>query len=168
MLQAPLTPSAFPPDAVAVIYRPARSVMTSGLANTRRWKLRFERHSAPFIESLMGWSGGDDILSQVELTFPSIEAAIAYARRQGFEFVVHGLEEAEMTRHRLGSTPKRRDPNRMIARSRRLEWVESARLEQMRFAMRPASIARSSILRPALRQSERRVARSETIDGTEA
>jgi hypothetical protein len=69
MLQAPLTPSAFPPDAVAVIYRPARSVMTSGLANTRRWKLRFERHSAPFIQPLMGWSGGDDMLSQVELTF---------------------------------------------------------------------------------------------------
>lgn len=124
MLQAPLTPSTFPLDAVAVIYRPTRSVTTSGLANTRQWKLRFERRSAPVIEPLMGWTGGDDTLAQIELTFPSIEAAIAYARRQGFEFVVHGLEEAEMTRHHLGSTPIRRDPNRMIARSRRLEWVE--------------------------------------------
>src|SRR6266481_1234498 len=99
--QASLTPSTFPPDAVAVIYRPARSAMTSGLANTRRWKLRFERRSAPFVEPLMGWTGGDDMLSQVELTFPSIEAAIEYARRQGFEFVVRGLEEVEMTKHRL-------------------------------------------------------------------
>jgi hypothetical protein len=29
-----------------------------------------------------------------------------------------------MTRHHLKSTPNRRDPNGMIARSRRLEWVE--------------------------------------------
>src|ERR1700704_2621814 len=93
-----LPPSTFPPDAVAVIYRPARSAMTSGQASTRRWKLRFERRSAPFIEPLMGWTGGDDTLAQVELTFPSLEAAIAYARREGFKFVVRGLGEVAMAK----------------------------------------------------------------------
>jgi hypothetical protein len=83
-----LTPSVFPRDAVAVIYRPTRSAMTSGRARTRQWKLRFERRSPGFVEPLMGWTGGEDPLAQVELTFPSAEAAVAYARRQGLRFVL--------------------------------------------------------------------------------
>jgi hypothetical protein len=98
MCQTPFT-SSFPPDAVAVIYRPARSAMTSGLANTRQWKLRFERRSAPFIEPLMGWTGGDDTLTQVELTFRSAEEAVAYARRQGLKSVVHGLRTLKWQNH---------------------------------------------------------------------
>jgi hypothetical protein len=51
----PLTPAIFfPDDAVAVIYKPARSAMTSGKARTNEWKLRFERRSPPAIEPLMG------------------------------------------------------------------------------------------------------------------
>ena len=68
------------------IYRPARSAMTSGKANTRRWKLRFEPRTAPIVEPLMGWTGGTDTLSQVELDFASAEAAVAYAKRQGLNF----------------------------------------------------------------------------------
>jgi hypothetical protein len=125
MRQAPVT-SSFPLDAVAVIYRPARSAMTSGLANTRRWKLQFERRSAPFIEPLMGWTGCDDTLTQVELTFRSAEEAVAYARRQGLKFVVHGLEDAKMARHRRDSSPppSSGDPNGMAGRSPGLEGVE--------------------------------------------
>ena len=118
--------SSFPPNAVAVIYHPARSAMTSGLANTRQWKLRFERRSALFIEPLMGWTGCDDTLTQVELTFRSAEEAVAYARRQGLKFVVHGLEDAKMARHRRDSSPppSSGDPNGMAGRSPGLEGVE--------------------------------------------
>ena len=42
---SPTLPS-FPPDARAVIYRPSRSVMTSGRANTCNWVLEFEPRSA--------------------------------------------------------------------------------------------------------------------------
>jgi hypothetical protein len=80
--------STFPANAVAVIYRTARSAMTSGTANSRNWKLRFERRSPPFVEPLMGWTGGDDTLAQVEMTFPSAQAASAYAHRQGLKFVL--------------------------------------------------------------------------------
>jgi hypothetical protein len=69
--------SVFPEDAMAVIYKPARSAMTSGKARTRDWKLRFEPRSCPFIEPLMGWTGSDDTLAQVELTFPLAAAAVA-------------------------------------------------------------------------------------------
>ena len=50
--------------------------------------LRFERRTPPFIEPLMGWTGGDDTLVQVELSFRSRDEAIGYAERQGFLFRV--------------------------------------------------------------------------------
>lgn len=37
----------------------------------------------------MGWTGGDDPLSYIDLSFPSLEAAVAYARRQGICFTIH-------------------------------------------------------------------------------
>lgn len=80
--------SLFPEDAVACIYKPSRSVMTSGRVGTRGWRLRFERRSAPFIEPLMGWTGSDDTLSQVELSFPTLTSAIRYAKRQKLRYVV--------------------------------------------------------------------------------
>jgi hypothetical protein len=54
--------SSFPEGAVACIFKPSRSATTSGKAGTKGWRLRFERRTAPFIEPLMGWTGGDDTL----------------------------------------------------------------------------------------------------------
>ena len=34
--------------------------MTSGNARSGQWKLRFEPQSPPFVEPLMGWTGGED------------------------------------------------------------------------------------------------------------
>lgn len=126
---SPLAQRAFPPDTTAMIYRPARSAMTSGKANTRRWKLRFEQRTAPFIEPLMGWTGGTDTLSQVELDFPSAEAAIAYAKRQGINFVVQGLAEPPRAQCPISDQPKPGDPDQLAAhdrrpRTRKLEWME--------------------------------------------
>jgi hypothetical protein len=121
-----LIPSAFPPDAVAVINRPSRSVMMSGKARARDWKLRFERRSAPYIEPLMGWTGGDDTLAQVELSFPSVEAAISYARRQNLAVALPGLEKATMSRRRQHLDPSRRGANDRAARSPLPQWVEQA------------------------------------------
>jgi hypothetical protein len=75
--------SVFPDDAVARIYKPSRSMTTSGTALTKGWRLAFERRTAPFIEPLMGYIGGDDILTQIELSFPTLKSAIRYAERQG-------------------------------------------------------------------------------------
>lgn len=73
---------------VARIFRPSRSVMTSGRATTKNWRLTFERRSAPYIEPLMGWTGDDDVMAQVALEFPTLEAAIDYCTRQGLAYVV--------------------------------------------------------------------------------
>lgn len=80
--------SVFPEDAVARIYKPYRAVTTSGRAATKGWRLVFERRTAPFIEPLMGHTGGDDTLTQVELSFPTLQSAIRYAERQGLSYVV--------------------------------------------------------------------------------
>jgi ETC complex I subunit conserved region len=79
---------AFPRDAVARIERPARSAMTSATAMPQDWRLVFERRSPPFVDPLMGWTGGRDPLAQLELSFPSLDAAVAYAQRQGLRYVV--------------------------------------------------------------------------------
>ncbi len=93
--------SVFPPDAVACIDRPSRSAMTSGRARTKGWRFRFDRRSAPVIEPLMGWTGGDDTLQQVELTFPTLDAAVRHAERQGLAYRLRGEE-------RQSRAPRRR------------------------------------------------------------
>jgi hypothetical protein len=120
--RVPLTSPIFPPDAIALIYKPARSAMTSGTARCREWKLRFARRSAPFVEPLMGWIGGDDPLVQVELSFPSAAAAAAYARRQGLKFELQGNDIPSNLQEIATSTPAR--PHQPHARPWRLEWVE--------------------------------------------
>jgi ETC complex I subunit conserved region len=84
----PLTPTRFPPDASAIIYRPAKSAMTSGRANTCHWVLEFRPRSRAFIDPLMGWVGGNDPLHHVQLRFPTLESAVAYAEREGLPFSV--------------------------------------------------------------------------------
>jgi hypothetical protein len=92
----------FPADALARICKPGRSVMTSAPARGAQWQLTFERRTAPFTDPLMGWTGGDDPLTQVRLSFPTREAAIAYAERQGLTYVLDpshpSLSEADAAR----------------------------------------------------------------------
>lgn len=66
----------------ARIFRLGRSVMTSARGGAQPWRLVFERRTPPFIDALMGYTGGEDTRTQVELDFPTLEAAIAFAERQ--------------------------------------------------------------------------------------
>ena len=80
----------WPKDAQAVISRRRQPFTTAGRADTQQWVLFFPRQSAPEIEPLMGWTAGDDPLTQLELTFGTKEAAIAYAEREGLSYWVQG------------------------------------------------------------------------------
>lgn len=62
--------------------------MTSARVSRRPWLLVFERKVPPVIDYLMGYTGGSDTLSQVELRFPSREAAITYAESQKLNYTV--------------------------------------------------------------------------------
>ncbi|MER9585605.1 ETC complex I subunit [Mesorhizobium sp. M0051] len=102
--------SEFPPDAVARIYQPCRSVMSSGRARPKGWRLVFERRIAPVIEPLMGYTGSCDTLTQVELDFSTAQAAIDYAERQGLAYRVQGSPAAEKSIVEPSDAEKRLQP----------------------------------------------------------
>ena len=80
----------FPAGTTARIFRRSRSAMSSGVGDTRCWRLVFRGPGQRFIEPLMGWTGSTDPLAGLELKFPTLDSAIRYARRQALPFVVDG------------------------------------------------------------------------------
>lgn len=74
--------------AKALIYRPEKTAMQSGRAKTGAWMLRFKPEKPYFVDNLMGWVGMTDMPQEVQLTFPSKEAAVAYAQKQAIPYEV--------------------------------------------------------------------------------
>ena len=72
----------------ARIYKPAKNAMQSGEAKTRYWLLVYEPEKKPYIEPLMGWTGGSDMRQQLKLRFPTREEATAYAKRNNIPYEV--------------------------------------------------------------------------------
>jgi hypothetical protein len=72
----------------ARIYKPAKTAMQSGTANTREWVLDFEPEEAREIEPLMGWTSSADMRQQVRLRFDTAEEAVAYCERRGIAYQV--------------------------------------------------------------------------------
>jgi len=72
----------------ARIYRPARTAMQSGTANTKEWTLDFEPEQPRTVEPLMGWTSSTDMKQEVRLHFDAKEEAIAYCERQGIPYQV--------------------------------------------------------------------------------
>jgi hypothetical protein len=70
----------------ARIFRPARTAMQSGRANTKEWVLEFEPSSRREVEPLMGWTASADMSQEVRLSFETKEQAIAYATREGVPY----------------------------------------------------------------------------------
>jgi hypothetical protein len=73
---------------LARIFRPSKSAMQSGLANTVEWVLEFEPASARIADPLMGWTSSTDMDGQIRLSFDSRERAVAYAQAHGIPFQV--------------------------------------------------------------------------------
>jgi hypothetical protein len=76
----------------ARIYKPARTAMQSGWANTQEWVLEFAPATASERDPLMGWTSSADTDGQVRLRFPDEAAAVAYAKRHGIGYVVEPPE----------------------------------------------------------------------------
>jgi len=81
----------------ARIYKPARTAMSSGTANTQDWVLEFAPKQPREVDPLMGWTSSGDMQSQVRLRFSSKEAALEYAEEHGIDALVF--------------EPKKRKPN---------------------------------------------------------
>src|SRR5690348_10044720 len=72
----------------ARIYKPARTAMQSGQANTTDWMLEFEPEEPRTIEPLMGWTSSGDMKSQLRLKFATKEEAVAYAEKHGIAYQI--------------------------------------------------------------------------------
>lgn len=72
----------------ARIYRPAPNAMQSGKGKSKQWILVFESEVPRTIEPLMGYTSSTDMRQQVRLSFATLEAAEAYAQRNGIAYAV--------------------------------------------------------------------------------
>ena len=73
----------------ARIFKPAKTAMQSGKANTAQWVLEFEAETARRLDPLMGWAGVDETTSgQVRLNFDTREEAVGYAKANGLPYRV--------------------------------------------------------------------------------
>jgi len=72
----------------ARIYKPAKTAMQSGRGNTKKWVLDFAPRTARWRDPLMGWTSSDDTARQVRMCFESKEEAVAFAERNGLDYVV--------------------------------------------------------------------------------
>ena len=70
----------------ARIYQIQKNALQSGKARTNKWVLEFAPSEAKKPDPLTGWAGSGDTQSQVKLTFPSLEAARAYADKYGIGY----------------------------------------------------------------------------------
>jgi ETC complex I subunit-like protein len=69
----------------ARIYQREKNAMQSGRARAGTWVLEFESARPQRPDPLTGWAGGAETQEQVRLTFPTREAALAYAAREGID-----------------------------------------------------------------------------------
>ena len=72
----------------ARIYQNPRNAMQSGKALTDKWVLEFEPAEARKPDPLTGWAGSGDTQRQVKLTFPTADAAKAYADKYGIAYAI--------------------------------------------------------------------------------
>ena len=76
----------------ARIYKPSKTAMQSGQANTKAWVLDFEPETPQRVEPLMGWTSSGDVRQQLRQRFDSKEEAIAYCEREGIAYQVFDSE----------------------------------------------------------------------------
>jgi hypothetical protein len=78
----------------ARIYRPARNAMQSGKGKTQQWVLVHEPAAPRSIDPLMGYTTSTDTRQQLRLSFDTLEAAEAYAQKNGIAYSVQPAHEA--------------------------------------------------------------------------
>ena len=79
--------------APARIYRPAKTAMQSGRAQSRKWILEYEQATPRRPDRLMGWTSAEDTLNEVQLRFDTREEAVAFADRLGLDYTVIAPQE---------------------------------------------------------------------------
>ena len=98
----------------ARIYRPAQNAMQSGKGKSRQWVLVHEMAAPRGIEPLMGYTTSTDTRQQIKLSFDTLEAAEAYAQKNGIAYSVQPAHDA---------TPKRQSYPDNFRADRKTPWT---------------------------------------------
>eukprot|EP01130_Rhizamoeba_saxonica_P006360 TRINITY_DN2535_c0_g1_i1.p1 TRINITY_DN2535_c0_g1~~TRINITY_DN2535_c0_g1_i1.p1 ORF type:complete len:186 (+),score=41.59 TRINITY_DN2535_c0_g1_i1:32-589(+) len=78
-----------------LIRRQARVPNQQGWKNARGWEIEFSKGNQ-WTNPLMGWTSGNDPLSQVKMNFDTKDQAISYAEELGFDFEVENHSEYKL------------------------------------------------------------------------
>ena len=77
----------------AKIYKPAKTAMQSGRSKYNKWILKISDSKNQTKDTMMGWNGGSNTASQIQLQFKTKEDAINYAKSNNLDYEV--LETSE-------------------------------------------------------------------------
>ena len=69
----------------AIIFKPSKSAMQSGIGNTNKWIFKYITKD-PGINPLMGWESSTDTLTELKLEFSSKDKAIEYAKKNKIDY----------------------------------------------------------------------------------
>ena len=72
----------------ARIFKPPKSTMQAGMAQTKDWVLELEYDLAKTIDPLMRWTGSNDTRGQIQIRFNSEESAISFAKHKGIIYIL--------------------------------------------------------------------------------
>jgi len=83
------------------IYKPTRNSMQSGSYQTRNWKIEFDSQER-WENPLMGWASSADALQAIDyhLRFDSLQAATAFATRNGWDYEIREAKTGKPTINR--------------------------------------------------------------------
>ena len=70
------------------IYKPAKTAMQSGNKNTKKWLAEFISDIDTRKDTLMGWNSSLDTKSQIKVFFDTKEQAIAWAKKNSYQYFV--------------------------------------------------------------------------------
>ena len=72
----------------AKIYKPSKTAMQSGRSKFNKWVLKISDNKNQIRDTMMGWNGGSNTSSQIQLNFKSKEDAILYAKSNNIDYEV--------------------------------------------------------------------------------
>lgn len=79
----------------AIIYRPSKSSMQSGLKNTKKWLVKLEQ-AALTIDSFTGWTGSTGAQQSNLFSFDTKEQAENFAKDQGLNYEILDHHEKQV------------------------------------------------------------------------
>lgn len=70
------------------IYRPAKNAMQSGRAKSEGWVLEAVLSTSRRPDPVMGWTSCGDTDGEIRMSFPTLEGALDFARKNEWEALV--------------------------------------------------------------------------------